>query len=156
MNQIDQTDQMNQDIYDTLLNVIKNNIMNITTIKEQYFELLGQLTDAPIMTNDEFINKVNEISKMGTIIVCYRTKIIATGTIIVEPKLIHGGKSVGHIEDIVVDKDHRKEGIATNIVNKLLDLSDCYKVILDCKDDLVDFYKLAGFKKYGNQMAKYL
>lgn len=145
---------MNSDvIYDTLLNIIKNDV-----IKEQYFELLGQLTDAPIMTNDEFINKVNEISKMGTIIVCYNHfQIIGTGTIIVEPKLIHGGKSVGHIEDIVVHKDHRKKGIATNIVNKLVDLYDhcCYKIILDCKDELVDFYKLAGFKKYGNQMAKY-
>ena len=141
-------------IYDTLLNVMKD---DITQIKEQYFELLGQLTDAPIMTNDEFINKVNEISKIGTIIVCYNQfQIIGTGTIIVEPKLIHGGKSVGHIEDIVVHKDHRKEGSATNIINKLLDLSDnCYKVILDCKDELVDFYKLAGFKKCGNQMAKY-
>ena len=148
---------MNSDvIYDTLLNIIKNDV-----IKEQYFELLGQLTDAPIMTNDEFINKVNEISKMGTIIVCYyivcnHVQIIGTGTIIVEPKLIHGGKSVGHIEDIVVHKDHRKKGIATNIVNKLVDLyHDCYKIILDCKDELVDFYKLAGFKKYGNQMAIY-
>lgn len=141
--------------YDSLLNIIK--YKNDVTIKEQYFELLGQLTDAPIMTNDEFINKVNEISKMGTIIVCYNHfQIIGTGTIIVEPKLIHGGKSVGHIEDIVVHKDYRKKGIATNIVNKLLELYHCYKVILDCKDDLVDFYKLAGFEKYGNQMAKYI
>jgi len=151
---------MNTDIfYDSLLNVIKDK--NITIIKEQYFELLGQLTDAPIMTNDEFINKVNEISKMGTIIVsysilCNHVQIIGTGTIIVEPKLIHGGKSVGHIEDIVVHKDYRKKGIATNIVNKLVYLYHCYKVILDCKDELVDFYKFAGFKKYGNQMAKYI
>ena len=43
-----------------------------------------------------------------------------------------------------------------NIVNKLVDFYDCYKIILDCKDELVDFYKMAGFKKYGNQMAKYL
>jgi len=40
---------MNADIiYDTLLNVMKDDT------KEQYFELLNQLTDAP-MTNDEFI-----------------------------------------------------------------------------------------------------
>lgn len=45
---------MDTDIfYDSLLNVIKDK--NITTIKEQYFELLGQLTDSPIMTNDEFV-----------------------------------------------------------------------------------------------------
>ena len=64
---------------------------------------------------------MNEISKMGTIIVCYcivcnQFQIIGTGTIIVEPKLIHGGKSVGHIEDIV-HKDYRNKGIATNIIN---------------------------------------
>ena len=31
----------------------------------------------------------------------------------------------------------------------------CYKVILDCKEELVDFYSKNGFNKNGNQMSKY-
>jgi hypothetical protein len=31
----------------------------------------------------------------------------------------------------------------------------CYKVILDCKEDLHDFYSKNGFNKNRIQMAKY-
>jgi glucosamine-phosphate N-acetyltransferase len=97
-----------------------------TKHKKQYIELLSQLTNSPIITDEEFINKVNEISKIGTIIVCYirnTDKIIGSGTIIYEPKIIHGGKSVGHIEDIIVDKNYRNKGIAKNILNMLVNLA---------------------------------
>jgi GNAT superfamily N-acetyltransferase len=114
-----------------------------------------------LKTDDDFINKVNEISKIGTIIICYipniDIKIVGSGTIIYEPKIIHGGKSVGHIEDIIVDEKYRNIGIAKNILNMLLQLATntCYKVILDCKEELVDFYSKNGFNKNGNQMSKY-
>ena len=161
--------------YDSLLNII-NKFRQITKIKIQYFKLLGQLTTAPLLTDDQFINKVNEISKIGVILVCYidnfdvdffnfvdfdlslerpKVDLIGTGTIFFEPKLIHGGKSVGHIEDIVVDNKYRNKGIAKKIINHLKEMSDCYKVILDCNDTLINFYESCGFKKYGNQMAMY-
>jgi glucosamine-phosphate N-acetyltransferase len=153
--------------YNTLFDIL--NLDNTThlnslqqNVKKQYIDLLSQLTNAPIITDIEFINKVNEISKIGKIIICYNNiddniNIIGSGTIIYEPKIIHGGKSVGHIEDIIVDKNYRNQGIAKNILNKLLELSKntCYKVILDCKEELLDFYSKTGFKKSGFQMAKY-
>ena len=131
-------------------------LMHDVDVKNQYFELLNQLTDAPVMSHKEFINKVTEISKIGIIMCCVdKSKIIGTGTIIYEPKLIHGGKLVGHIEDIVVDKNYRNKGIARKIINALIRNKACYKFILDCKDDLVDFYTSVGFKRHGNQMAIY-
>ena len=162
--------------YDTLLKIINKFPHQITTIKNQYFELLEQLTNAPLLSNNQFINKVKEISKLGVIIVCYidnfdvdfidfvdidlslqhpKIKLIGTGSIFFEPKMIHGGKSVGHIEDIVVDKKYRKEGIAKKIINILIQLDNPYKVILDCNDKLINFYQSCGFKKCGNQMAIY-
>ena len=160
------TQVQNNVSYNTLSNIL--NLDNTThlnslqqNIKKQYIELLSQLTNTPIITDEEFINKVNEISKIGTIIVCYtdpkNIQIIGSGTIIYEPKIIHGGKSVGHIEDIIVDKNHRNKGIAQNILNMLVKLAKnkCYKVILDCKEELVEFYSKNGFNKNGYQMAKY-
>ena len=149
--------------YDNLLKITNKFPYQITNIKIQYFELLQQLTNAPLLNDDEFINKINEISKIGFIIVCYidssleypKIKLIGTGTIFFEPKMIHGGKSVGHIEDIVVDKNYRKEGIGKKIIRILIELNDPYKVILDCNDKLINFYQSCGFKKCGNQMAIY-
>ena len=150
-------------LYSTLFDLVNlhTNMNSLQTIKTQYIELLSQLTDSPIITDEEFINKVNEISKIGAIIICYIPNIdihiIGSGTIIYEPKIIHGGKSVGHIEDIIVDKNHRNKGIARHILNMLVESAKnkCYKVILDCKEDLLDFYSKNGFNKNGDQMAKY-
>jgi glucosamine-phosphate N-acetyltransferase len=86
-------------------------------------------------------------------------KIIGSGTVIYEPKIIHSCKYVGHIEDIVVHNRYRSLGIAKNIIERLVKQSfdrDCYKIILDCKDDLCGFYEKNGFKRNGNQMSLYL
>ena len=42
--------------------------------------------------------------------------IIASGTIIIEPKIIRGGQNVGHIEDIVVKNNFRGKGISKAIL----------------------------------------
>ena len=99
---------------------------------------------------------------MGIILVCIlRTNddilIIGTGTLIKEPKIIHGGKSVGHIEDIVVHPLYRNKHIAQTILNKLTEYgADCYKIILDCNPTLEPFYEKSGFNKKCIQMTKTL
>ncbi len=151
--------------YDSLTNIFDKHEEKIEDIKFQYMNLLSFLTHAPEISTKEFLDIVNQIFKIGDIIVCYcedlennKIKILGSGTIIYEPKLIHGCKNVGHIEDIVVHDSYRSIGIAKNILNILVDFSNknnCYKVILDCKEDLTFFYEKNGFKRNGNQMSKY-
>jgi len=164
--------------YDTLLNVYetyKNNTKMVEDIKSQYLCLLSFLTDTPNISTEDFINQIYEISKMGDILVCYHSNvedtsanldiasiasitIIGSGTILYEPKIIHGCKKVGHIEDIVVHNNYRSKGIAKHILDRLIHMSNshnCYKVILDCKSDLVSFYEQNSFENKGVQMAKY-
>jgi glucosamine-phosphate N-acetyltransferase len=159
---------MNNFSYDSLIEICtknKNNNKIIENVKEQYISLLSFLTNAPNISSEHFINQLDEISKMGDIIICYfvnieskELTIIGSGTIIYEPKIIHGCKNVGHIEDIVVHNNYRSKGIAKNILDKLIGLAnqkDCYKVILDCKSELIPFYENNGFQCNGNQMSKY-
>ena len=105
---------------------------------------------------------------MGEIIIAYviddpsypfSSKIIASGTVIFEPKIIRGGKYVGHIEDIVVSKSYRKQGISQEILRRLMAASTrkgCYKTILDCECNVNSVYEKAGFTEKGVQMAYYL
>tara|TARA_A100001015_G_scaffold309203_1_gene408185 strand:- start:242 stop:541 length:300 start_codon:yes stop_codon:yes gene_type:complete len=82
-------------------------------------------------------------------------KIIGMITLIIERKLIHNGKYVAHIEDLVVDKEYNGKGIATKLLNFVIHGAkqfDSYKIILDCSDDLIPFYLKKGFKKSANQM----
>ncbi len=78
--------------------------------------------------------------------------IIGCITILIEPKIIHNGSYVGHIEDVVVNKTHRGLGIGKMLINyglKVAKENGCYKVILDCDESNVEFYKKSGFKQKG-------
>jgi glucosamine-phosphate N-acetyltransferase len=137
----------------------------IDLIKTQYLLLLSMLTVVNDLTNEDFLNQVNKINNNGTIIICYEENIenkpfliIGSGTVIIEPKIIHNCSSVGHIEDIVVHENFRKKGISQCILEMLKTYSEemgCYKVILDCKDDLQYVYQKNGFQKKGCQMVIY-
>jgi len=76
-------------------------------------------------------------------------KIVGSITLLIETKFIHNGGKVGHIEDVVVDKEYQGKGIGGKIVMYLLRYAKdqgCYKTILDCADDVKPFYEKLGFK----------
>jgi len=83
------------------------------------------------------------------------SEIIGTASMLIEQKFIHNGGKVGHIEDVAVRKEFQGKGIGQKIVRALLDYAgkqDCYKTILDCNDNLIQFYENIGFKRYSNSM----
>jgi len=82
-------------------------------------------------------------------------KIIGSTTLLIEQKFIHDGGLVGHIEDVVVRKDYEGKGIGIKLVTSMLERAKekkCYKTILDCKDDVKQFYERIGFKRESNCM----
>jgi glucosamine-phosphate N-acetyltransferase len=82
-------------------------------------------------------------------------KIVGSTTLLVEQKFIHDGGLVGHIEDVVVRKDYERKGIGIKLVMSLLECAkekNCYKTILDCKDNVKQFYERIGFKHESNGM----
>ena len=82
-------------------------------------------------------------------------KVVGSTTLLIEQKFIHEGGKVGHIEDVVVSKEFEGRGIGIKPVTSLLEVAkteNCYKTILDCKDELIPFYERIGFKEESNQM----
>jgi len=82
-------------------------------------------------------------------------KIVGSATLILESKFIHNGGIVGHIEDVVVDKNYQGQNIGEKIIRHLLDVSKskgCYKTILDCVDDVKSFYEKIGFRHNANAL----
>ena len=138
---------------------------NFDIIKDKHLSLLSELSIVTELDTNLYLEHVKKISNMGTIIVCYidtplseNFDIIASGTIIIETKLIRGGKSVGHIEDIVVKSTHRGKQISSDILNLLKNIArekDCYKVTLDCNEEVKKVYNRSGFEEKGIQMAIY-
>lgn len=138
-------------------------------IIKSYIQLIKQLSDTVNYDLDNFINNfiknLNQINNYGIIyIACLNLPtsddfiIVASGTCFLEPKIIHNFMNVGHIEDIVVDANFRGKGIIHNILNHLKNYAvtnNCYKVILDCHQDLVKVYSKSNYELKGVQMAIY-
>ncbi len=125
---------------------------------KDYIELLEQLTVVGEVTREQF-NEFVEKNGKNIFVIEESNKIIATITLIIEEKLIHNCGKVLHIEDVVVDKLHRKNGTG----NKLLEFAiqhakdnNCYKIILDCSEDVKKFYESVGFSCKNLQMSYYI
>ena len=76
-------------------------------------------------------------------------KIVGSTTLFIEQKFIHDGGLVGHIEDVVVRKDYEGKGIGIKLIMSMLERAkekNCYKTILECKDDVNQFYERIGVK----------
>jgi glucosamine-phosphate N-acetyltransferase len=156
---------MSEIVYTELIDLLNVNPNCIETIKENYLLLLSELSSTNYLENNIFLNNVERINKMGSIIVGLvkditndTFEIIASGTIIIEPKIMRDGKNVGHIEDIVVAKHMRGKGISSKILDILKEVAkknDCYKVILDCNDKVKNVYIKNDFEIKGIQMVKY-
>ena len=77
-------------------------------------------------------------------------KIVGSATLFVESKFIHNGGLVGHVEDVVVDKEFQGRNIGEKIMRHLVEIAKkrgCYKIILNCTDTVIPFYEKLGFKK---------
>ena len=84
--------------------------------------------------------------------------IVCNGTLVIERKFIRNCAACGHIEDIDVHPDYRKQGMGGVLMNILAEIgkvNNCYKLILDCKEELQKFYGPLGYEYKGVQLGKY-
>jgi NDP-sugar pyrophosphorylase family protein len=115
-------------------------------------DCLSQLTKTPYVDHKILLEHISDSPNRGkyTHVVKFDHRIIGLGSIIIENKIIRNMSSVGHIEDIVIHKDFRKYGMAKKLLNQLIDIgkqNNCYKIILNCSEEVIGFYEKVGFKQ---------
>ncbi len=116
---------------------------------------LRQASDIDRNKADEIFEKINSNPDHIVAIAELDGKIVGSTTLLIEPKFIHKGGLVGHIEDVVVDKNFQGQKIGEKIMRFLLEFAKnrgCYKTILDCTDDVKPFYEQLGFKHVANEL----
>lgn len=132
---------------------------------KDYFQLLSELSNInkSIITFDDWkihflLIQQNKFHKI--FVIEMNQKIIASITLLIEPKIIRNLSYVCHIEDLVISPNFRKLGIATKLINYALNISkntfDCYKVILNCDKSLKQFYEKNEFLQKNIEMSFYL
>ena len=162
-----------QELRQANLVLLENNFndinMTIRPLKDTdyeagYLELMGQLSDTiDINSKTQFTKMLSNIKKNDNhyIFVVEDTsngRVVANVTLLVEPKFIRSGRNVGHVEDVVVHSDYRGKKIGVLLLKYVSEVAmdkNCYKCILDCKHELLSFYKASGFSHSAIQMSKY-
>jgi glucosamine-phosphate N-acetyltransferase len=157
--------EVNQSIqYVNICTFLKDHYHNFSSIKNKYLELCNQLSWSPDISEDLFVKNILKINENGILLIGYigdpesNYEIVSTGTVFIEPKLIRGGKSVAHIEDIIVHEKYRYKGIASAVIEFLKTYAKengCYKIILNCRDSVKPFYEKCEFSQNGSQMTLY-
>jgi glucosamine-phosphate N-acetyltransferase len=78
-------------------------------------------------------------------------EVVGTASLVVERKFIHRGGRCGHIEDVSVRRGYRGQGLGAALVQHAVREArrlGCYKVILNCFEQLAPLYSSLGFRKH--------
>jgi len=118
-------------------------------------DFLRNASDLDKNKANEILKKIKQNPNHIIYVAIDNKKIVGSTTLLIEQKFIHDGGLVGHIEAVVVRKDYEGKGIGIKLVTSMLERAkekNCYKTILDCKDDVKQFYERIGFKRESNGM----
>ncbi len=124
---------------------------------KNYLELLKQLTTVGDISKEKYEATFDKIGA-EVWVVEFEGKIIASVSLLLEQKVIHECGIVGHLEDVVVDRDYRKYGLGKFIIERIIKIArerGCYKLIGDCKSELLGFYEKNGFESKCVQISIY-
>lgn len=117
-----------------------------------FLELLNSFRETSINL-EKALDVFKKRSGCHTFIVLDNSKVIATYSMIIENKFINNFGIAAHIEDVVVSKDFRSQGLGKKLIENAIVFAkkkNCYKIILDCAEEVKDFYKKCGFEESKN------
>jgi glucosamine-phosphate N-acetyltransferase len=123
-----------------------------------FLESLDNLKTASNLSNEKaraILKKITSNPDNVIFVGVIGNRVVGSTVLIIEQKFIHDGGKVGHIEDVVVSKEHEGRGIGFKIMQAALEYAKnqgCYKTILDCDDKVRPFYERLGFKRHSNGM----
>ena len=124
-----------EDIHNGLLDVLKETWF-ITDISDE------TLTQWLMSNNYMFVAEIDNT-------------VIGTLTLHTQKKLIRNGGLCGFIEDVAVKSEYRGNNIGSLLVQEGIKKAKelgCYKVILSCFDERINFYTKNGFFRESNTM----
>ena len=104
--------------------------------KKGFLQTMDTLRESSNISEDkalEIFRNIQLNQKHIIIVAEINGRIVGATTLLIEPKFIHQGGIVGHIEDVVVDKEFQGQKIGEKIIKYVLKVAEkhnCYKTIL--------------------------
>lgn len=123
---------------------------------DSYYPLINEFRKTNV-SREQFQTYIDRLpSNIEIFVTELNGTIVATCTVIFEPKLIFDMCTYAHIEDVCVLKSHRKQGIGSDLMREIVELCKkrgCKKATLVCAPSNIHFYELASFEQRGVQMS---
>tara|TARA_R100001163_G_scaffold64213_2_gene57929 strand:- start:3289 stop:3732 length:444 start_codon:yes stop_codon:yes gene_type:complete len=129
---------------------------------KNYLNLLDESSNIDIPDFNKFNDHLKNILNQNSTILVIKNNInelIGSAKLIVDLKLNKRLSAIGHIEDVVIHKDYRGQGLGKKIIERLIEIAkskNCYKIILQCSDKNTEFYEKCSFKSRGKNMELFV
>lgn len=121
-----------------------------------YYTLINQFRETMFSKEDFDIYIDTLPSNIEIWVLEEHMMIIASATIIIEPKLIFNLCKFAHIEDVCVLESHRQNNVGSYLLKCVREqciLHGCRKITLVCNQNIQNFYTKNGFEVRGVQCS---
>jgi glucosamine-phosphate N-acetyltransferase len=143
--------QINDDLI--IRNLEENDFLNYLNLMKEFTNYNYNISYEEFTNNLLFLIK-NKLCFITVIFSETKNKIIGAGSIFKLIKLHNN--PIGQIEDVIINNEYRGLGYGKRIIDCLIQFAlknfNCYKIILNCLDKNVNFYKKCNFILVGNEM----
>lgn len=140
--------------------------LRLADYENGYLDLLSQLTSVGEIKPTEYSNRFKQMKQINELEVHYvivviedstTKRIVGASTLFLEFKFIHQCAIRGRLEDVAVLDSYRGKQIGELVVRLIVELAreafKCYKLTLDCKDELIKFYSKNNFVRGANMLS---
>lgn len=127
-------------------------------LDERFLETLSHLSSVELdVAGARDVLRARNALGVRTYVALVEDRVAGSASLFVEPKFIHGGGKVGHIEDVVVHEDSQGRGIGKKLVEHATTearAAGCYKCILACTPANKTFYEKCGYREHELEMRR--
>lgn len=118
---------------------------------DEFMKLIQQINNKIIKDKKKFIDYILTLNSDSKFIFVLEIneEIIGTCSIFIEKKIINNYGIVCHLEDFVIDKEKRGMNYGSILLKEMIKIAkdlNCYKIILNCYEDVKKFYQKNGFE----------
>jgi len=122
-----------------------------------FFNLFSQLTQCTLIDSSDFVIWFKEMINNPLFIMfgvidsnppTPGAKLVGIGSMYIHSRYYRKMAKSAHLEDIVIDGNHRRKGLGKQLVSKMILYAqeiNCYKIQLTCEPELRTFYEKLEF-----------
>ena len=124
---------------------------DLKSLLELYIQLDDGNKELNVENSESVWKEIEENKNIRYIGAVDNGKVVSTCYLVIIPNLTHFGRSICFIENVVTDKEYRRQGLGKRVIQKAIEIAkenNCYKAILQSgmqRTEAHKFYEKIGF-----------